>query len=247
MVQSSAYRESDAVIAAYQGRILFDDAEGCARAEWLASLVQRKFGVAIAPDSFTLPADRFAEIAPFMALNRNGLTLRFHPVMGDGAVDENNVICTYDGRGTAELKENPDRIVSWHFHIYYKLAEIDKARWLRAKIVDKFSVATYQVEERAGGPHPMPNLEIQVSRAEFPKLLPWLALNRQGLSVHVHPRSADFIGDHVVWPLWLGEPVRLIEEELDGMRPPGKEKSLRHFNGAPLEPPSPDTRFPPTA
>jgi len=146
-----------------------------------------------------------------------------------------------------ELKENPNRIVSWHFHIYYDLAEIDKARWLRERIAAKFRVAIYPVEEGAGGPHPKPNLEIQVSRDEFPKILPWLALNRQGLSVHVHPRSEDLIGDHVAWPLWLGKPVRLIEEELDGMRPPGAELELEHFNGAPPEPPNPDRRFPPTA
>ena len=246
------YREELSPIVGYDGQILFGDAAERKAAEWLAVLTGRKFAVEFLPPSpsgivFRLAPDRFAEIASFMAMNRNGLQIMFHPRTERGRNEEALIGTYYGGPRAAKLVENPNRPVSWHFHIYFPSAEIAKAHWLHDAIARRFRVAIYPVEDGAGGPHPMPNLEVQVGWDELPKILPWLALNRQGLSVHVHPRSEDLIADHVDWPLWLGTPVRLIEAELDGLRPPGADEGLEHVNGAPREPPSPDKRFPPTA
>jgi DOPA 4,5-dioxygenase len=244
----ASYREDTSTIAGYDGRIEFADAPARVVAEWLAARAKDRFGLPFSAAGagaigFRIPAERFPEVAPFLAMNRTGLRLAFRP---DGRPEA--TVCTYDGGPRASpLQENPNRPVSWHFHIYFPSAEIDKAHWLHDTIARRFRVGLYPVEDGAGGPHPLPNLEIQVSREEFPKVLPWMALNRQGLSVHVHPRSEDLIGDHIVWPLWLGKPIRLIEAELDGMRPPGADEGLALVNGAPGEPPSPDKRFPPTA
>ena len=37
---------------------------------------------------------------------------------------------------------------------------------------------------------------------EFGKVVPWLMLNREGLSVLVHPSTGDGYGDHLVRSLW---------------------------------------------
>ena len=45
--------------------------------------------------------------------------------------------------------------------------------------------------------------------SEFPRIVPWLMLNREGLSVLVHPMSGDAYLDHARFALWLGTPVEL--------------------------------------
>ncbi len=246
------YREDTSPIAGWRGRIFFDAATR-ATAEWLADLAERRFMVGTTPGAaaveFVLAPELLCDVAPFLAMNRNGLKIELLAVTAaHSAGDAANPIRTFDAAPRAGApRENPNRAVSWHFHIYFPPDEIDKAHWLRAKMADKFRVALFQVDDEAGGPHPLPNIEVQVSCAELPRILPWLALNRQGLSVHVHPRSEDLIGDHLDWPLWLGTPVDLIVAELDGIRPPSAFDGLEHVNGAPQEPPSPDPRFPPTA
>ena len=46
---------------------------------------------------------------------------------------------------------------------------------------------------------------------EFPRLVPWLMLNRDGLDVLVHPQTGDSVADHTRFALWLGTalPLRL--------------------------------------
>jgi DOPA 4,5-dioxygenase len=50
--------------------------------------------------------------------------------------------------------------------------------------------------------------------AEFPRLVPWLMLNRQGLTVLVHPETGDDYTDHADRALWLGAPLSLRLETL---------------------------------
>jgi len=47
--------------------------------------------------------------------------------------------------------------------------------------------------------------------AEFGRVVPWLMLHREGLSVLVHPSTGDGHGDHLVRSLWLGEKLKLNE------------------------------------
>ena len=44
---------------------------------------------------------------------------------------------------------------------------------------------------------------------EFPRLVPWLMLNRAGLDVLVHPETGDAYDDHTLNALWLGKPLPL--------------------------------------
>jgi DOPA 4,5-dioxygenase len=49
--------------------------------------------------------------------------------------------------------------------------------------------------------------------AEFPRFVPWLMLNRQGLAILIHPNTLNERRDHLVHPLWLGEMLPILHEE----------------------------------
>jgi Dopa 4,5-dioxygenase family len=49
---------------------------------------------------------------------------------------------------------------------------------------------------------------------EFPRLAPWLMLNRGGLSILVHPLTGDDYEDHSRFALRLGEKLALDLESL---------------------------------
>ena len=44
---------------------------------------------------------------------------------------------------------------------------------------------------------------------QFEKVLPWLALNRRGLVVFIHPITDDDYLDHAEHAIWLGEKLDL--------------------------------------
>jgi aromatic ring-cleaving dioxygenase len=43
----------------------------------------------------------------------------------------------------------------------------------------------------------------------FGRLIPWLALNRQGLTVFVHPETGNALEDHSANVIWLGDSQKL--------------------------------------
>ena len=64
------------------------------------------------------------------------------------------------------------------------------------------------------GPHPVANLQIIFTTAEFPNVVPWLMLNREGLDVLIHPLTDGSVDDHSHYALWLGKPITLKLEIL---------------------------------
>jgi len=63
----------------------------------------------------------------------------------------------------------------------------------------------------------------RVLNDQFAAVVPWLMLNRGGLSILVHPNTDDPVADHEVNPLWLGEAVAIDVEFIRGVV---KKKSL---------------------
>lgn len=59
------------------------------------------------------------------------------------------------------------------------------------------------------GPHPVANLQIIFAPADFANLVPWLMLNRSGLTVLIHPLTDNSVRDHEADGAWLGTPVPL--------------------------------------
>lgn len=59
------------------------------------------------------------------------------------------------------------------------------------------------------GPHPKPMFQMAFGAETFKDIVPWLMLNRAGLSILVHPETGDDVPDHRDHPLWLGDKLDL--------------------------------------
>jgi DOPA 4,5-dioxygenase len=102
----------------------------------------------------------------------------------------------------------------YHAHIYYDAETRPIAERLREAIGNRFGVELGRWRDEPVGPHPVPMYQAAFPAAEFPRIVPWLMLNRGGLSVLVHPETDDAYDDHTIHALWLGAPLPLRVEGL---------------------------------
>ena len=109
---------------------------------------------------------------------------------------------------------NIDAIKSYHAHIYYDFATRDIAAQLREQVSDHFLVQMGGWRDEPVGPHVRPMYQIAFDVSVFPTLVPWLMLNRQGLTVLVHPNTDRPRDDHLVHALWMGEVLPIKQEVL---------------------------------
>jgi aromatic ring-cleaving dioxygenase len=106
------------------------------------------------------------------------------------------------------------RIEGYHAHIYYAPHTRAEAEQIREGIGARFQALLGRWHDEAVGPHPISMYQVAFSAAEFPRIVPWLMLNRGELSILVHPLSGDAYLDHAKYALWLGTPVELRLEVL---------------------------------
>jgi DOPA 4,5-dioxygenase len=105
-------------------------------------------------------------------------------------------------------------IGSFHAHIYFDGdAQRDAALALREQIAQRFSVTLGRVHDRLVGPHARAMYQVAFDTASFGNFVPWLMLNRQGLTVLVHPNTRDTRRDHLVHALWMGEVLPIVGPE----------------------------------
>lgn len=100
-------------------------------------------------------------------------------------------------------------ITGYHAHVYFDASTVEKARSLCSAAAAKFGVTMGRVHERAVGPHPNWSCQLAASPEQFAQLLPWLALNRDGLIVFAHPETGDHLVDHRDHAIWLGTGLAL--------------------------------------
>lgn len=106
-------------------------------------------------------------------------------------------------------------IMGYHAHVYYDAASRPAAERLRGAVGERFAVRLGRWHDVLVGPHPSPMYQLAFAAAEFPRIVPWLMLNRAGLSIVVHPLTGDDYEDHARFALWLGTPLPL---RLDALR-----------------------------
>jgi aromatic ring-cleaving dioxygenase len=109
---------------------------------------------------------------------------------------------------------DPGHINGYHAHIYYDAATRPVAERLAAAIGSKFRVELGGFFDEPVGPHPVANLQVIFTTAEFPNVVPWLMLNRERLDILIHPLTDDSVDDHSIYAAWLGAPVALKLETL---------------------------------
>jgi aromatic ring-cleaving dioxygenase len=111
----------------------------------------------------------------------------------------------------ADAFADPATIKSYHAHIYYDPAKTKAAAaHLREGVAAAFPAATVgSWHDEAVGPHTVSMYQVAFSVDDFPRLVPWLMLNRGGLDVLVHPLAGNAYDDHTVYAMWLGDKLPL--------------------------------------
>ena len=109
---------------------------------------------------------------------------------------------------------DPARIVDFHMHVYYDPESRDRAAQLRARVEERFTVRMGRWHDVPVGPHPSAMYQIQFMPDQFPGLVPFVMMNRQGLTVLLHPQSGRPREDHTLNAVWMGEILPLKTEML---------------------------------
>lgn len=105
--------------------------------------------------------------------------------------------------------KDADSITGWHAHVYFDAASKAQAQALCAAAGERFGVAVGRMHDKPVGPHPTGSCQLSVTPEAFAEVIPWLALNRGGLTVFAHAESGDHMADHTAHVLWLGESLAL--------------------------------------
>jgi len=108
---------------------------------------------------------------------------------------------------------DPEVLKHYHAHIYYDPASSrDRAARLRERVAAAFPEATLgRWHDALIGPHLQSMYQIAFPRNLLATFLPWLMLNRDGLTILLHPGTGDAYADHTEHAVWLGGilPLRL--------------------------------------
>ena len=105
--------------------------------------------------------------------------------------------------------QETDAITGWHAHVYFDAGTKDEARALCEAAVARFGIAMGRMHDGPVGPHPVGSCQLSVPPGAFAEVIPWLALNRGGLTVFAHAETGDHLADHTRHVVWLGESLPL--------------------------------------
>lgn len=109
----------------------------------------------------------------------------------------------------------PDAIAGWHAHVYFDAATREAAARLREGIAQAFPAAVLgRWHDAPVGPHPQAMYQVAFAPALFAALVPFIALNREGLTVLVHPDTGRERADHERHAMWMGRVLVLDTSRL---------------------------------
>ncbi len=114
------------------------------------------------------------------------------------------------------LKSSPEAplsITHYHAHVYYDpAASRGRAERLRERVAAEFPQARLgRWHDELVGPHPQSMYQIAFPAGMLASFVPWLMLNRDGLTVLLHPETGNNYADHSAHAAWFGAvlPLRL--------------------------------------
>ena len=96
-------------------------------------------------------------------------------------------------------------IRGYHAHVYFDAGTIEQAKALCTEAGERFGLRVGRFHERPVGPHPSWSCQLAFGPELFGELIPWLALNRDGLVVFIHTETGDELADHTHHAMWMGE------------------------------------------
>lgn len=105
--------------------------------------------------------------------------------------------------------QDPSIIESYHAHVYYEEQTFEKAQALCEEAVKRFNVKMGRLHRKPVGPHPMWSCQLSFLPEMYSQIIPWLSLNRNDLTIFVHPNTGNDLDDHTKYVGWLGECKKL--------------------------------------
>ena len=100
-------------------------------------------------------------------------------------------------------------ITKYHAHVYFEESTAQQAQALCEAAAQKFLVTMGRMHHKLIGPHPSWSCQLAFDRSNHTDLLTWLALNRNGLTILIHPLSGNDLLDHTSYASWMGQPQNL--------------------------------------
>ena len=106
---------------------------------------------------------------------------------------------------------DPRQIGEYHAHVYYDRDKTrGRAEHLRQRVAAEFPAARLgRWHDELVGPHTRSMYQIAFPPDLLASFLPWLMLNRGGLTILLHPETGDDYRDHTAHACWLGRALRL--------------------------------------
>ncbi|WP_164661711.1 DOPA 4,5-dioxygenase family protein [Tropicibacter sp. Alg240-R139] len=108
------------------------------------------------------------------------------------------------------------QIKGYHAHVYFDAGTVDAARSVCEQATRLFDVQMGRMHERNVGPHPRWSCQLGFGPEVLDQVLPWLMLNRQGLTIFTHPDTGEHLEDHRDRAVWMGELLELDLSIFDG-------------------------------
>jgi DOPA 4,5-dioxygenase len=75
---------------------------------------------------------------------------------------------------------------------------------VRERIANELGLIVGSVHDRPVGPHTAPMFQVIFGADDVARVVPWFALNRDGLVVLLHPSTGNGFADHTKHALWMG-------------------------------------------
>ncbi|NVO57550.1 DOPA 4,5-dioxygenase family protein [Rhodobacteraceae bacterium B1Z28] len=100
-------------------------------------------------------------------------------------------------------------ITGYHAHVYFDADTQATAQQICEEAARLFPVQMGRMHARNVGPHARWSCQLGFAADAFDRVIPWLMLNRQGLTIFTHPETGDHLTDHRDHAFWMGEMLEL--------------------------------------
>jgi DOPA 4,5-dioxygenase len=95
-------------------------------------------------------------------------------------------------------------ITGYHAHVYFDAASRERAQELCTEAGRTFGLTVGRMHDKPVGPHPRGSCQLAFGPELFAQVIPWLIVNRRGLTIFAHAETGDAIKDHTEHVVWLG-------------------------------------------
>lgn len=95
-------------------------------------------------------------------------------------------------------------ITGYHAHVYFDAGSREQARRLCEAAGQALGATVGRLHDKPVGPHPRGSCQLAFAPGKLGVAIPWLILNRNGLTVFAHAETGDALEDHTEYVLWLG-------------------------------------------